>query len=55
MTQSYYKSPNTHRKIQKATQQHKTPPKTMITQRYGTDLGRSVGEMIATQLVWLNR
>ena len=33
----------------------KTPPKTSITQRLRTDLGRSVGVTIATQLVWLNR
>ena len=32
----------------------KTPPKTSITQRLRTDLGRSVGVTIATQLVWLN-
>ena len=33
----------------------KTPPKTSITQLLRTDLGRSVGVTIATQLVWLNR
>ena len=33
----------------------KTPPKTSITQRLRTDLGRSAGVAIATQLVWLNR
>ena len=33
----------------------KTPPKTSITQRLRTDLGRSVEITIATQLVWLNR
>ena len=33
----------------------KTPPKTSITQRLRTDLGRSVGVTIATQLVWLNQ
>ena len=32
-----------------------TPPKTSITQRLRTDLGRSVVVTIATQLVWLNR
>ena len=32
----------------------KTPPKTSITQWLRTDLGRSVGVMTATQLVWLN-
>ena len=33
----------------------KMQPKTSITQRLWTDLGRSVGVTIATQLVWLNR
>ena len=33
----------------------KTPSKTSITQRLRTDLGRSVGVTIATQLVRLNR
>ena len=33
----------------------KTPPKTSITQRLQTDLWRSVGVTIATQLVWLNQ
>ena len=33
----------------------KTPPKTSITQQLRTDLGRSVGVTIATQLVWLNQ
>ena len=32
-----------------------TPSKTSITQLLRTDLGRSVGVTIATQLVWLNR
>ena len=31
----------------------KTPPKCPITQRYRTDLGRSVAVTTATQLVWL--
>ena len=34
---------------------HRTLPKTSITQRLRTDLGRSAGVTIATQLVWLNR
>ena len=55
LTQSFNKSPYTHRKIQKATRQHKTPRKTSITQRLRTDLGRSDGVTIATQLVLLNR
>ena len=33
----------------------RTPPKTSITQRLRTHLGRSAGVTIATQLVWLNR
>ena len=56
LTQSYDKRPYTHRK--KSKKQHdneKTPPKTSITQRLRTDLGRSVVVTIATQLVWLNR
>ena len=35
--------------------QHKNATKTSITQQYRTDLGRSVGVTIATQLVWFNR
>ena len=31
-----------------------TPPKTSITQRLRTDVGRSVGVTAVTQLVWLN-
>ena len=33
----------------------KTPPKTLITQQFRTDLKRSVGVMTATQRVWLNQ
>ena len=55
LTQSYDTSPYTHQKIQKATRQHKKPPKTSITQRLLTNLGRSVGVTIATQLVWFDR
>ena len=55
LTQSYEKRPYTHREIQKATRQHKTPPKTSITQRLRTDLGRSVGVTPVTQMVWLNQ
>ena len=55
LTQSYDKSPYADRKNLKATWKHKTPPKTSITQRLQTDLGRSVGVTIATKLVWLNR
>ena len=31
------------------------PPKTLITQQFWTDLGWSIGEMTATQLVWFNQ
>ena len=49
------KSPYTDRKIKKPMWQHKNATtKTSITQRLRTDLGRSVGVTIATQLVWLN-
>ena len=54
-TESYDKSPYTDRKIQKQLYNTKTPPKTSITQRLRTDLGRSGWVTIATQLVWLNR
>ena len=37
------------------TQKIKNPPKTMFTQLFRTDLGRSVGVKTATQLVWLNQ
>ena len=53
LTQSYDKNPYTDRTIQKATWQHKNATKTSITQRLRTELGRSVGVTIATQLVWL--
>ena len=49
------KAPTT---IEKSNKQHdniKTPPKTLITQRLRTDLGRSVGVTAVTPLVWLNR
>ena len=56
LTQSYDKSPYTDKKKSKKQRDNtKTPPKTSITQRLRTDLGRSVWVMIATQLVWLNR
>ena len=51
LTQSYCKSPHTHRKIQIATWQHKNATKTSITQRLRTDLGRSVGVTKAIQQV----
>ena len=44
----------TNRKFNNKVYNTKTPPKTLITQRWQTDLGRSVG-VTAIQLVWLNR
>ena len=49
------KTPTPTEKSKKQRDNTKTPPKTSITQRLRTDLGRSVGVTIATQLVWLNR
>ena len=55
LTQSYDKSPNTPEKSEKQRDNTKMPPKTSITQRLRTDLGRSVEITTATQLVWFNR
>ena len=55
LTQWYDKIPYIQRQIQNATWQHKNATKTLITQPLRTDLWRSVGLTIATQLVWLNR
>ena len=53
LTQSFDKSPYTNRKVKRAKSQHKTkPPKSSITQRLRTDLGRWIGVSTATQLVW---
>ena len=49
------KAPTPTEKSKKQHDNTKTPPKSSITQRLRTDLGRSVGETIATKLVWLNR
>ena len=49
------KAPTPTEKSKKQRETTKTPPKTSITQRLRTDLGRSVGVTIATQLVWLNQ
>ena len=49
------KAPTPTEKSKKQRDNTKTPPKTSITQRLRTDLGRSVGVTIATQLVWLNQ
>ena len=47
------KAPTPTEKSKKQRDNTKTPPKTSITQRTRTDLGRSAGVTIATQLVWL--
>ena len=49
------KAPTPNEKSKKQRDNTKTPQKTSITQRLQTDLGRSAGVTIATQLVWLNR
>ena len=49
------KTPTPTEKSKKQRDNTKTPPKTTITQRLWTELGRSVGVTTATQLVWLNR
>ena len=49
------KAPTPTEKSKKQRDNIKTQPKTSITHRFQTDLGRSVGVTIATQLVWLNR
>ena len=42
-------------KLKKQRDNTNRQPKTSITQRFGTDLGRSVGVTTATKLVWLDR
>ena len=49
------KAPTSTEKSKKQCDNTKTPPKTSITQRLRTDLGRSFGVTIANQLVLLNR
>ena len=49
------KAPTPTEKSKKQRDNTKTPPKTSITPRLRTDVGWSVGETTATQLVWLNR
>ena len=49
------KAPTSTEKSKKQHDNTKTPPKTSITQRLRTNLGRLAWVMIATQLVWLNR
>ena len=46
------KAPTPTEKSKKQRDNTKTPPKPSIAQRLRTDLGRSVGVTIATQLVW---
>ena len=48
------KAPTPTEKFKKQRDNTKKPPKTSITQRLLTDLGRSVGVTTATQLVWIN-
>ena len=49
------KTPTPTEQFKKQRDNIKTPPKTLITQLLQTDLGRSVGVTVVTQLVWLNR
>ena len=49
------KAPAPTEKSKKQRENTITPPKTSITQRLRTDIGRLVGATIATQLIWLNR
>ena len=55
LTQTYDKKTLYQRKMRKPMNNTKTPPKTSITQRLQTDLGRSVGVTTVIQLVWLNQ
>ena len=56
LNQSLDKKPYTHRKNPKSNvTTQKTPQKTSIKQLLRTDLGRSVGVITVTSLVWLNR
>ena len=50
-----WQKPLCQQKIRKAMDNTKIPPKPSITQRFRTDLGRSVGVTTVIQLVWLNR
>ena len=49
------KGPTPTEKSKKQRDNTNTPPKTSITQRLWTDLGRSVWVTMTTQLVWFNR
>ena len=53
LTQSYDKSPYTSRNVKRANDNTNNVTKNSITQRFRTDLGRSVGVTTASQLVWL--
>ena len=48
MTQINHKSPTRTENSKKQCDSTKTPPKPSITQRFGTDLGRSVGVTTVT-------
>ena len=48
-------APTPRDKSKKQRDNIKTTPKTLITQRMRTDLGRSVGVTAVTPLVWLNK
>ena len=48
-------NPTPTEKSKKQRDNTKKPPKTSITQRLQTDLGRSVGVTTATPLVWFNQ
>ena len=50
LTQTYDENPYTNREVRKPMDNTKTPPKTSITQRLRTDLGRSVGVTAVIQL-----
>ena len=52
---SMIKAPTPTEKSKKERDNTKTPPKTSITRRSRTYIGRSVGVLTATPLVWLNR
>ena len=49
------KKPLYQQNIRKLMDNTKTPPKSSITKRLRTDLGRSVGVTTVIQRMWLNR
>ena len=54
LTQTYDKNPYTNGKFENQWTTQNIPPKTSITQRLRTDLGRPVGVTTVIQPVWLN-